>query len=90
MIDFTLISEIQFMDIDYNDAPKFSTASIEYCLYNGRTATPSELEEINKNYDFVNRTLSEYIMNGEYYETIKAFDRVNLDIDKVMNHLNNK
>ena len=90
MIDFTLISEIQFIDIDYNDAPKFSTASIESCLYNGRTATHSELEEINKNYDFVNRTLTEYIMNGEYYETIKAFDRVNLDIDKVMNHLNNK
>lgn len=90
MIDFTLISETIFIDIDYNDAPKFSTASISSCHYNGKIATPSELEEINKNFDFINSTLQEHILNGEHYERTRHKSLgMNLDIDSIFNYINN-
>ncbi len=90
MIDFTLISETIFIDIDYNDSPKFSTASIESCLYNGKEATKQELVQINANYDFINNRLHEHIMNGEHYETIKAIDRLTLDVEALLKYTNNK
>jgi hypothetical protein len=60
-MDFSKISNIQFENIDYSDAPDFCDCYIISADYGFREATEAELEEINENRDFVHEELLNYL-----------------------------
>ena len=52
-IDVTKLEEISVATIDIRDMPDFTDAFIESASYEGRDLTDEELDELNKNHDFV-------------------------------------
>jgi hypothetical protein len=60
-VDFTKIDNIEFDDVDTNDAPDFSNAFIMSCDIDGRPATEEELDIINDNSEFVYKALMDHL-----------------------------
>jgi hypothetical protein len=60
-IDFTKITNIELDDIDYRDHPDYCDAYIVSCDIDGVEATEAELNEINKNSDFVHDCVFNYL-----------------------------
>lgn len=52
-LDFSKLEDITVADINIKDAPDFSDAHIESASIEGRDLTEEELEEVNKDHDFV-------------------------------------
>jgi hypothetical protein len=61
MIDFTKITDIEFDDVFYDDAPDYCDAYILRCEIDGVEATDKQLNEINENSDFVHEKLFDYL-----------------------------
>ena len=60
-MDTSKIDNIQFEDVNFSDFPDFSNAFISSADYEGREMTEEELDEINKDRDFVYEKLLEYL-----------------------------
>jgi len=60
-IDFSKISNIEFDDVDPLDAPDYCDAYILSCDIDGEQATEDELNEINKDSDFIHEKLFNYL-----------------------------
>ncbi len=60
-MDYKLISNIQFDGIDHSDYPDYCDAYISYAEYDGVEMTEEQLEEINKDRDFVSEKLFEFM-----------------------------
>ncbi len=52
-MDLSKIDNVVVGDVDFGDYPDFSDAYIYAADYDGRPMTDSEIDEINKNNDFV-------------------------------------
>lgn len=53
MLDYSKISDVVVEGIDYNDYPDFCDAYIADAMYGGVPMTDEQLEELNKDSDFV-------------------------------------
>lgn len=60
-LDYNLIDDITFMDIDFRDNPDFCDAFIDSASYNGREMTEEELDILNEDTDFVYKKLQEHL-----------------------------
>lgn len=60
-IDFNRIDNIEFEGIDLSDSNDFVDAYISRCDYKGLEATEEELDEINKDRDFVYEELIKHL-----------------------------
>ena len=61
MLDRTKITNIEFGDINYKDAPDFCDAFICSADYDGTSMTEEQLLEINEDPDFVYEKLEDYL-----------------------------
>jgi len=52
-MDLKKITDIEIEDIDFNDAPDFVDAHITSALYDGKSLTDKDLDELNEDSDFV-------------------------------------
>ena len=60
-LDYSLIDNITFDGIDYNDYPDFVDASIVTADYDGREMTDEELDELNEDSEFVGERVHDYL-----------------------------
>ena len=60
-LDYSLIDNIEFEGIDYDDVPDFCDAFIASADYDGRPMTEKELETINDDRDLVYDRLTDYL-----------------------------
>lgn len=60
-MDYDKITNIVFDNIDYNDYPDFCDVFIASADYGDREMTEDELEEINKDSEFVHEQLMDYL-----------------------------
>jgi hypothetical protein len=60
-LNYSLIDNIEFDGIDYDDYPDYCDAYITSADYDGREMTESELEELNNDLDFVYESLMSYL-----------------------------
>jgi hypothetical protein len=60
-IEFNRIENIEFEGIDLSDSNDFVDAYIVKCDYKGLEATEEELDEINKDRDFVYEELIKHL-----------------------------
>lgn len=61
MIDFSKITNIEFDDVFQDDAPDYCDAYIVSCDIDGIEATSQQLDEINKDSDFIHEKLFDYL-----------------------------
>lgn len=61
MINFSKITNIEFDDVFHTDAPDYCDAYILSCDIDGVEATEEQLNEINKDSDFVHEKLFDYL-----------------------------
>ena len=60
-MDYSLITNIEFADIDYYDYPDYCDAYIVSAWYDGSEMTGEQLELINDDRDYVYDKLMEYL-----------------------------
>jgi len=60
-MDLTKIDNIEFGEVTENDSPDFADAFISIADYNGEEMTEPQLNEINKNTEFVHEKLIEHL-----------------------------
>lgn len=60
-MDYSKISNVVMDNIDYSDAPDFVDAYILTAFYCGEPMTIDQIEEINKDADFVHECLIDYL-----------------------------
>lgn len=60
-MNYSLIDNIDFDGIDYNDYPDFCDAYISSADYNGKPMTDEQLDELNEDYDFVYNELMKFL-----------------------------
>jgi hypothetical protein len=60
-LNYSLIDNIEFDGIDYDDYPDYCDAYITSADYDGREMTENELEELNNDLDFVYESLMSYL-----------------------------
>ena len=61
IIDYTKISNIQFDDIDHDDAPDYCDAYIVSADYCGEQMSMEQIDTINSDKDFVYSELMNYL-----------------------------
>jgi hypothetical protein len=60
-MNYKLITNIDFQDVDHKDAPDYSDANIVYAEYDGEPMTRDELDKLNEDGDFVHEALWDYL-----------------------------
>lgn len=60
-MDYKLIKNVEFDNIDYTDYPDFCDAFICYAELDGVDMTDDQLDELNDNVDLVYELLTDYI-----------------------------
>lgn len=60
-MDYKLISNIEWEDIDHRDAPDYSDAHIIYAEYDGVPMTDSQIELLNADSQFVYDALMDHL-----------------------------
>ena len=60
-MDYKLIKNVEFDNIDYTDYPDFCDAFICYAELDGVEMTDDQLDELNDNVDLVYELLTDYI-----------------------------
>lgn len=60
-LDYKLISNIKFEDIDHNDAPDYCDAYISSAKYDGKEMTEVQIELLNDDRDYVYEKIMDYI-----------------------------
>ena len=60
-MDYKLIDNVEFDNIDYTDYPDFCDAFISSADYNGVEMTEEQLNELNNDVDLVYELLTNYI-----------------------------
>ena len=60
-MDTTKINNIEFDGIDHEDHPDYCDAYISSADYDGREMTEQQLEELNKDRDFIYEKLWNYL-----------------------------
>lgn len=60
-MDYKLIDNVEFDNIDYTDYPDFCDAFISSADYNGIEMTEEQLNELNNDVDLVYELLTNYI-----------------------------
>jgi len=56
-LDFSQLTDVDFNDVDHNDAPDYVDAYVSRALYKGFPATQDEIDVINENSEFVHDSL---------------------------------
>jgi len=60
-LNYDLIEDVTFDQIDFRDAPDFSDAYIDSAWYDGREMTDEELDILNEDSDYVYQKLQEHL-----------------------------
>jgi hypothetical protein len=60
-MNYKLITNIDFQDVDHKDAPDYSDANICYAEYDGEPMTRDELDKLNEDGDFVHEALQDHL-----------------------------
>lgn len=60
-LNYSKIEDIQLANVNTRDYPDFCDAFIESATYDGREMTETELDELNKDGDFVYEQVLEYL-----------------------------
>ena len=60
-MDYSKIDNITFGGIDHKDCPDYCDAYIENADYDGRPMTDEEIDELNRDGDFVYEKLMDYL-----------------------------
>lgn len=60
-MDLKKIDNIEFEDIDHNDAPDYCNAYIVSADYNGVEMNENEINKLNENSEFIHEQLIEYL-----------------------------
>jgi hypothetical protein len=60
-MNYKLITNIDFQDVDHKDYPDYSDANIVYAEYDGRPMTRDEIDKLNEDGDFAHEALWDYL-----------------------------
>ena len=60
-MDLTKVSNLEFEDVDHKDYPDYCDAFISSADYDGEPMTEAELDELNKDSEFVHEKLIDHL-----------------------------